>query len=172
MSEPDFRASYTDKALEAFSDYFRRNYPGPDTIIHKPDWHAPKLFRAAAAAIAHYAAPAPVPTEGGPSVADCLRSEIDVVESCAGFMDESTPAGEAWATILQTMKRSRCGNPAPVPVAERPWEQEGWCNIDGLCALFDSFDSSWRMADPLNDPAQWYSHSLPHWALPIPETVK
>lgn len=34
-----------------FSDWFRKNYPGPDTIIHKPDWHAPKIFRAAMAAI-------------------------------------------------------------------------------------------------------------------------
>ena len=34
-----------------FADYFRRNYPGPDTIIHDPDWHAPKLFQAAQAAI-------------------------------------------------------------------------------------------------------------------------
>lgn len=34
-------------ALAAFSEWFRKNYPGPDTIIHKPDWHAPKIFRAA-----------------------------------------------------------------------------------------------------------------------------
>jgi hypothetical protein len=27
--------------------YFRANYPGPDTIIHSPDWHAPKIYRAA-----------------------------------------------------------------------------------------------------------------------------
>ena len=35
------------KAEAAFADYFIRNYPGPDTIIFDPAWHAPKLFYAA-----------------------------------------------------------------------------------------------------------------------------
>jgi hypothetical protein len=48
----------TDGALANFSDWFCRNYPGPDTIIHKPQWHAPKVFRAAADAIARYGTPA------------------------------------------------------------------------------------------------------------------
>ena len=37
----------TGDALKFFEDYFRNNYPGPDTIIFNPDWHAPKIFRAA-----------------------------------------------------------------------------------------------------------------------------
>ena len=45
----------TDNPLVAanaqFAAYFRKNYPGPDTIIHNPDWHAPRIFRAALAAI-------------------------------------------------------------------------------------------------------------------------
>jgi len=41
----------TDPALEAFMEYFRRNYPGPDTIIGRPDWHSPKIFRAAVRAM-------------------------------------------------------------------------------------------------------------------------
>jgi len=41
-----------DSALEQFTEYFVKNYPGPDTIIFKPQWHAPKIFRAAEAAIA------------------------------------------------------------------------------------------------------------------------
>lgn len=40
-----------DKAGERFAAWFRANYPGPDTIIHKPDWHAPRIFRAAIAAL-------------------------------------------------------------------------------------------------------------------------
>jgi hypothetical protein len=39
-------------ALERFTEYFVRNYPGPETIIHDPLRHAPKIFRAAAHAIA------------------------------------------------------------------------------------------------------------------------
>lgn len=43
-------ASYC-AAKRAFSEYFVRNYPGPDTIIFDPKWHAPKLFSAAVHAI-------------------------------------------------------------------------------------------------------------------------
>jgi hypothetical protein len=32
---------------EEFMQYFRSNYPGPSTIISSPDWHAPKIYRAA-----------------------------------------------------------------------------------------------------------------------------
>lgn len=39
------------KALEQFTDYFVKNYPGPDTIIFNPNWHAPKIFAAAYLAI-------------------------------------------------------------------------------------------------------------------------
>ncbi|RKD61691.1 MazG-like family protein [Rhizobium sp. WW_1] len=39
------------RALKAFIDYFIRNYPGPDTVIFDPKWHAPKIFRAALQAI-------------------------------------------------------------------------------------------------------------------------
>lgn len=38
-------------ALAHFIDYFVRNYPGPNTIISNPHWHAPKIFRAALYAI-------------------------------------------------------------------------------------------------------------------------
>lgn len=33
------------KALEYFTSYFVNNYPGPNTIISDPRWHAPKIFR-------------------------------------------------------------------------------------------------------------------------------
>lgn len=34
-------------AQEVFAEYFARNYPGPSTIFCDPNWHAPKLFKAA-----------------------------------------------------------------------------------------------------------------------------
>lgn len=34
--------------IKQLAEWFRKNYPGPDTIIHNPDWHAPKIFRAVA----------------------------------------------------------------------------------------------------------------------------
>jgi hypothetical protein len=47
----NLRAAVADPALDAFMDYFRRNYPGPETIIGRPDWHSPKIFRAAVHAL-------------------------------------------------------------------------------------------------------------------------
>jgi hypothetical protein len=47
------------EAQAAFTEYFARNYPGPDTIIGNPHWHAPKIFRAALYALKH---PVPTPT--------------------------------------------------------------------------------------------------------------
>jgi len=40
------------KTPETFMEYFRKNYPGPNTIIHDPDWHAPKIYRVALTASA------------------------------------------------------------------------------------------------------------------------
>ena len=40
------------RALESFTAYFVKNYPGDSggTIICDPKWHAPRIFRAALAA--------------------------------------------------------------------------------------------------------------------------
>ena len=54
LSQP---AGVPEGGLEAFTDYFVKNYPGPDTIIYDPKWHAPRIFRAAQRAI-QAAAPA------------------------------------------------------------------------------------------------------------------
>lgn len=37
----------TDMMANNFADWFRKNYPGPNTIIRDPDWHAPRIFRVA-----------------------------------------------------------------------------------------------------------------------------
>lgn len=39
-------------ALAEFTEYFVSNYPGPETIISYPNWHAPRIFRAAKRALA------------------------------------------------------------------------------------------------------------------------
>ena len=44
-------AAQREEALAIFCDYFVKNYPGPNTIIGDPHWHAPKIFRAAKHAI-------------------------------------------------------------------------------------------------------------------------
>jgi hypothetical protein len=45
------RPAARDEALAEFTQYFSKNYPGPDTVIRDPNWHAPKLFKAALHAI-------------------------------------------------------------------------------------------------------------------------
>ncbi|PJR13943.1 hypothetical protein [Sinorhizobium meliloti] len=49
---PTHRSDAYIAAEAAFADYFARNYPGPDTVIFDPAWHAPKIFYAAFRALA------------------------------------------------------------------------------------------------------------------------
>ena len=67
LAQPEPQGA-SDEALANFTAWFCRNYPGPDTIIHKPEWHAPKVFRAAADALARWGRPAidPVPVSERP----------------------------------------------------------------------------------------------------------
>ena len=64
LSQPE-PEGLTDEALASFTAYFCRNYPGPNTIIHNPEWHAPKIFHAAADAIARWGRPAIQPEANG-----------------------------------------------------------------------------------------------------------
>jgi hypothetical protein len=80
--------------------------------------------------------------------------------------------------------------PAPVPVAERPWEREGWCDAEGRCWLLTTEDEypQWRLHSveghqpggsmiwvPVDSTTGamvdtfYASHSLPHWAIPLPQ---
>ena len=62
-------------ALAEFTAYFVQNYPGPETVIYDPKWHAPRIFRAAKYAIER-AAPAAAPPEPAPDV-DALNVICD-----------------------------------------------------------------------------------------------
>ena len=75
--------------------------------------------------------------------------------------------GPLVSTIL-----SRWGRPAikPVPVAERPWEREGWCDAEGnLWAEHISREgtASWRYANR-DFLGGWCQRCIPHHALPLP----
>lgn len=51
LSSPTEQSAYemgmTDNPPQEFIDYMVRNYPGPNTVICDPKWHAPKIWRAA-----------------------------------------------------------------------------------------------------------------------------
>ena len=36
-----------------------------------------------------------------------IKQAMSVIESCAGFTDESTPAGEAWGVVRMELERLR-----------------------------------------------------------------
>jgi hypothetical protein len=65
--------------------------------------------------------------------------------------------------------------PQPVPVAERPWEREGWCDAQGICwwwhAATDDTNPGWipaTYADIELVGVEFFDSSLPHHALPVP----
>lgn len=59
----------------------------------------------------------------------------------------------------------------PVPVAEKPWEREGWCDGDDQCWMGDpgggGFIPSWRLCRPEDAPRM--SVALPAHAIPLPQ---
>ena len=73
------------------------------------------------------------------------------------------------------------GRPAiePVPVAERPWEREGWCDEEGKCWFYWPEWSNENGDVVVLEPPMWefrkpealevYPFSLPHHALPVPQ---
>ena len=60
----------------------------------------------------------------------------------------------------------------PVPVAERPWEREGFCGKWGYCWRFDPCENGWWSYGPpvgvMNDPGDW-THMASHDAIPLPQ---
>ena len=66
----------------------------------------------------------------------------------------------------------------PVPVGERPWERDGWCDDEGRCWWWrsDGVDEFWEfvcLRYPVEHIAKLPEHisygpCLPHWALPLP----
>lgn len=59
---------------------------------------------------------------------------------------------------------------APIPVAERPWEREGWCDEQGRCWWFNSEDPNW-VFDDATAGRHWADFSLPHNALLLPNST-
>jgi hypothetical protein len=92
-----------------------------------------------------------------PSVATC--SEL-----------EKAAAMRRAATLLQ---RPPAPAPAVVPVSERPWDQEGWCDERGYCWRFDPCpDGWWSYGRPVNfwgDHEECWTHMAPHNAIPLPQ---
>lgn len=115
----------------------------------------------------------------GEGIRDLLwQHTSDLGDNPIGVATEDAPA-------LIYAALTRWGRTAvkPVPVAERPWEREGWCDAEGRCWAgypgfeyslgdtgdFDACDPEWQLVDPsylINTTLPIVL--LPHHALPVP----
>jgi hypothetical protein len=116
----------------------------------------------------------PEPVGVGPSSDEIYKLALDgdfLVDVGDGFSCMVQDEVEFAYAVL-----ARWGRPAPEPVSldQRPWEREGWCDAEGMCWWFDpepetAEGCAWTLE-------QWVwtlsrvTHTLPHWALPVPQT--
>jgi len=90
-------------ALADFRDYIHVNY-GPGCVLSDPQWHAPKLFRAA---VGSYLASLPVPPTV--NVSAIMMQLEDAVDACADqplHMDRMTLT-RTWRGILDAALSGR-----------------------------------------------------------------
>jgi len=86
-------------------------------------------------------------------------------------LHESSPDYEPLMLMFRAvLARYGTTHPRPIPVAERPWEREGFCDAEGRC-WFGAPDrpgavASWDLErEPSTDDTHW----LPAAAIPLPE---
>ena len=162
LAEPEPEGS-TDEALASFTAWFCRNYPGPDTVICRPEWHAPRVFRAAAHAIARWGRQTAPPAEG------------EVAELVAWLRDHAyvlNPSAERKARRICVLLQHQA---LPgVAVSERLPGPEDW-DAEGRCWWFipasvmpNGTCPCWCLA-PAESPRPWFTHWRPANALPIPQ---
>jgi hypothetical protein len=101
--------------------------------------------------------------------AENLAYELEIIGGCA----EDEGGLYVCVSDLGLLARAvlaRWGRPTiqPIPVAERPWEREEWCNEGGWCWGFDADDTDpcWIFDKP--ETCICWTHCLPAHALPIP----
>jgi hypothetical protein len=168
--------------------------PTPTPLPAAPDWRAlleemtrslslldkppHDLLARAQAFLAATREAGPLPQAG----AEISDEEVDEMAWAAGMgpmdgKDDDVPRmyWEAWDYQLRNFARAvlaRWGGAAvPVPVSERPWERDGWCDTEGHCWRFDPCENGWwsygAPLDLMGSPSPW-THMAPHWALPVP----
>lgn len=114
-----------------------------------------------------------------PAVTEMLPAADGEREELAALIDQIALAWEPEARLLGNMTAGQLARaaallrqpaPAPVPVAERPWERPGWCDTEGRCWWLVP-NQSWPSVYLLKvvfPAADEDAHCLPHWALPQP----
>jgi hypothetical protein len=108
---------------------------------------------------------------------DFESQEISGFDGGTAFRDHGWECTDAQLMAFAAALLTRYARPAiqPVPVAERPWEREGWRDAEGICWWFHKAtpdtNAGWIPAtheDIELVGIEFFSHSLPHHALPVP----
>jgi hypothetical protein len=145
-----------------------------DYAVGHPNHDTDEIVEAARTALAQSEPEGPTNEEIDALERKCWKLESLVeYDPCTGF-SEVFPKDETFdhrAFAHAVLKR--WGHPTiePVPVAERPWEREGWCDAEQACWAIGHRDRWERVYVPGRDWSNpTYTHLLPHHALPIPTT--
>jgi hypothetical protein len=98
---------------------------------------------------------------------------IDCGQAVGGLVNQS--CSDSFLLDVATEVRLAIAKPAPavVPVSERPWDQEGWCDERGHCWRFDPLPDGWwsygRPTNFMGDNDECWTHMAPHNAIPLPQ---
>lgn len=113
----------------------------------------------------------PVPPEPG-EVQELVKWLRELGAKRGGVFDVSTFC----ANLTRAAELLSQRHPQPVPVSERPWEREGWCDEQGRCWLCGKVEGDWRFLSPTNSGLPHlkygFTHCLPAHALPLPGEVE
>jgi hypothetical protein len=169
-------AGPTDEAQASFAAWFCRNYPGPNTIICRPEWHAPKVFRAAADAVDR----ARLALAEGDGVGvteqdwDALKDRLWSHYETTGYQGERFIYQADFDTALDVARKELARYPRyrPVPAEERmpiaaDCDMWGRCWLEMNSFIGDTIIPRWSLECPL-DVLGWSSW-LPAAAIPLPE---
>jgi hypothetical protein len=104
------------------------------------------------------------------------KQEITTWDGESRTVDHGWECTDAQLVTFATELFTRYARPTiePVPVAERPWEREGWCNSDNEAFFFDSDTKKWSLCEcdkyspVMTNASDRYTHSFPHNTLPVP----
>ncbi len=124
------------------------------------------LRAAIAADRARWGRPTPQPPADG-EVAEMVRYGIAWNASLASppLVPMEDGYWTPWHVAAELLQRQ---HPQPVPLAERPWERDGWCDSEGRCWCFVDHDRQWTLRKP--EPWVYDTYCLPFHALPVPIT--
>jgi hypothetical protein len=139
----------------------------------KDMWKCRKIFDRARTALAQPELQGPKPAPDYGRVPE-IATEAQIRSAAQYLVTKQGCDGDLVPAIRYAI--ARWGRPAikPVPVSERPWERDGWCDAEGMCwwghlrrfQPENRIVHSWGLAAPGRLDAS--TVCLPHWALPLP----